>query len=114
MVDAPLSPLAMVLVVFPIVGVLWLATGKIRKTRRRLYARVLKTFVLICAASALAGIGLKAPKVLVDWLVTFGFAFVTFDILMFYRSRAEDERKQEAARLAEIDRSLKQMRDGTR
>ncbi len=43
--------------------------------------------------------------------MSFGFAFVTFDILLFYGSKAQDERVQEEARLAEIDEELRRMRD---
>lgn len=100
------------MVAFPIVGLLWLATGAPRRTHRRLYKRVLTGLVLVCSVGALVGIGLKIPKALVDWLVSFGFAFVTFDILLFYGSKAQDKRVQEEARLAEIDEELRRMRDG--
>lgn len=107
--DSPLSPLVMIMVAFPVVGLLWLATGSLRATRRRLYKSVLTGLALLCPVGALVGMGLKVPTALIDWLVSFGFAFA----LLLYGSRAQDARAQEDARLADIDEMLKQMRDGT-
>jgi threonine/homoserine/homoserine lactone efflux protein len=101
----------MMLVAFLIVGALWLATGSVRKARPRRYTRVLKSLVFVCAIGALISLGLEAPKVLVDWLVSFGFALIVFDALQFYQSRTQDQRAREEARLAEVDSDLKRMRD---
>lgn len=110
--DAHLSPFVMIMVAFPLVGSLWLATGTLRRTHSRLYKWMLAGLVLVCVVGVLAGVRLGAPQALVDWLVCFGFAFMMFDILRFYESKAQDERAQEEARLAEVDEMLKRMRDG--
>lgn len=110
--DANLSPLAMAIVALLIVGMLWLATGSVRTTRPRLYTRALKSLVFVCAIGTLISLSLDMPKVLIDWLVSFGFALVMFDLLGFYQSRSKDRRKQEEARLAEVDAALRKMRDG--
>jgi peptidoglycan/LPS O-acetylase OafA/YrhL len=111
---APFSHLSMVLAAYLVVGLLWLATASLRKTHFRLFTRALKALLLICAISALVTIGLNAPATLVDWLVAFGFAFLTVDLLTFYRSQAQRERQQEEARLAEVEDMLSKMRESNR